>query len=94
MKMDVFCADIVVSLDTDARIQNMRTFRNWNKDWQQPLKGVGPRGDVVLEERRKKKFWGIKPTYKEKLFWIHLVEFEKKKGQNQYYLIAINKDYE
>ncbi len=28
MKIDVFCADIVVSLDTDARIQNMRTFRN------------------------------------------------------------------
>jgi hypothetical protein len=43
MKMDVFCADIVVSLDTDARIQNMRTFRNWNKDRQQPLKGVGVR---------------------------------------------------
>ena len=28
MKMDVFCADIVVSLDMDARIQNMKTFRN------------------------------------------------------------------
>jgi hypothetical protein len=47
-KMDVFCADIVDSLDTDARIQNMRTFRNWNEDWQQPSKGVGPRGDAVL----------------------------------------------
>ncbi len=47
MKMDVFCADIVVSLDTDARIRNMRTFRNWNEDWQQPLKGVGPKGDAV-----------------------------------------------
>ncbi len=34
MKMDVFCADIVDSLDTDARIQNMKTFRNWNRDWQ------------------------------------------------------------
>ncbi len=32
MKMDVFCADIADSLDMDARIQNMRTFRNWNKD--------------------------------------------------------------
>jgi hypothetical protein len=31
----------------------MRTFCNWNKDWQQPLKGVGPRGDAVLEERLK-----------------------------------------
>jgi len=28
MKMDVFCADIVVSLDMDARIRNMRTFHN------------------------------------------------------------------
>ncbi len=82
MKMDVFCADIPDSLDTDARIRNMRTFRNWNKDWQQPSKGVGLRGDAVLEERLKKKFLEIKLIYKEKLFWIHLVEFQKKKGQN------------
>jgi hypothetical protein len=82
MKMDVFCADIAVSLDTDARIQNMRTFRNWNKDWQQPARGVGPRGDAVLEERLKKIFLGIKLIYKEKLFWIHLVKFQRKKGKN------------
>ncbi len=81
-------------VDTDARIQKMRTFHNWNEDWQRPLKGVGPRVDAVLEERLKKFFLGIKLIYKEKLFWIHLVEFEKKKGQNQYYLIAISKDYE
>ncbi len=31
MKMDVFCADIADSLDTDARIQHMRTFCNWTK---------------------------------------------------------------
>jgi hypothetical protein len=68
MKMDVFCADIVVLLDIDARIQKMRTCRNWEEDWQQPSKGVGPRGDAVLEERLKKKFWGIKLIYKEKLF--------------------------
>jgi hypothetical protein len=29
---------------------------NWNKDWQQPSKGVGPRGDAVLEERLKSIF--------------------------------------
>jgi hypothetical protein len=46
----------------------MKTFHNWNKDWQQPSKGVGPRGDAVLEERPKKKFLGIKLIYKEKLF--------------------------
>jgi hypothetical protein len=51
MKMDVFCTDIADSLDTDARIQNMKTLRNWNKDWQQLSKGVGSRGDAVLEER-------------------------------------------
>jgi hypothetical protein len=82
MKMDVFCADIADSVDTDARIQNMRTFRNWNKDWQQPSNCVGPRGVAVLEERLKKNFLGIKLMYKEKLFWIHLVEFQKKKGKN------------
>jgi hypothetical protein len=82
MKMDVLCTDIADSLDTDARIQKMRIFCNWNKDWQQPSKGVGPRGDAVLEERLKKKFLGIKLIYEEKLFWIHLVEFQKKKGQN------------
>jgi hypothetical protein len=91
MKMDVFCADIAESLDKDARIQNMKTFRNWNKDWQQPSKGVGPRGNAALEERLKKKFWGIKLIYKDKLFWI---QFHKKKGKNGYYLILINKHYE
>ncbi len=71
MKMDVFCADIADLLDTDARIQNMKTIHNWNKNWQQPLKGVGPRGDAVLEERLEKKFLGVKLIYKQKLFWIH-----------------------
>ncbi len=94
MKMDVFCADIADSLNTYARIRKMKTFRNWNKDWQQPSKGVGQRGDAVLEERLKKEFLGIKLIYKEKLCWIHLVEFHKKKEKNAYYLIAINKHYE
>jgi hypothetical protein len=75
MKMYVFCADNADSLDLDARIQNMKTFRNWNKDWQQPSKGVGPRGDAVLEKRLKKKFLGIKVIYKEKLSI-------RKKGKN------------
>jgi hypothetical protein len=93
MKMDVFCADTIVSLNTDAKIQNKRTFHNWNKDWQQPTKGKGPRGDAILAERLMKNFLGIKLIDNEKLFWIHLVEFQKKKGQNLYYLIAINKHY-
>jgi hypothetical protein len=55
---------------------------------------VGPRDDAVLEERLKKSFLGIKLIYKQKLFWIHLVEFQKKKGKNRYNLIAINEHYE
>jgi hypothetical protein len=43
---------------------------------------VGPRGDAVLAERLMKNFLRIKLMYNEKLFWINLVEFEKKKGQN------------
>jgi hypothetical protein len=94
MKMDVFCANIADSLDKDARMQNMETFCIWNKDWQQLSKGVGPRGDAVLEKRLEKIFLGIKLIYKDKLFWIHSVEFHKKKGKNGYYLIAINEHYE
>ncbi len=94
MKLDVFCADIAASLNKDARIQKMKTFCNWNKDWQQPLKGVGPRDDSILEERLKKKFLGIKLIHSDKLFWIHSVEFRKKKGKNGQYLIAINEYYE
>jgi hypothetical protein len=72
----------------------MKTFRNWNKDWQQLSKGVGSRGDADLEERLKMIFLGIKLIYTEKLFCIHLVEFHKKKGKNGFYLIAINEHYE
>jgi hypothetical protein len=32
MKLDVLCSDITDSFDMDARIHNMRTFHNWNKD--------------------------------------------------------------
>ena len=71
----------------------MRTFCNWNKDWQQLSKGVGPRGDSILEERLKKIFFGNQADMNEKLFWIHSVEFHKKKGKNGYYLIAINEHY-
>ena len=46
----------------------MRTFHNWNKDWQQPSKGVGPRGDIVLEERLIIFGGGIKLIYNKKLF--------------------------
>jgi hypothetical protein len=55
---------------------------------------VGPRVDAVLEERLRKIFLGIKLMYKEKLFWIHIVEFHKKKGNSRYYLIAIKVHYE
>jgi hypothetical protein len=44
MKMDVFCADIADSLDTDARIQNMKTFHNWNEDLATAIKGCGSKG--------------------------------------------------
>ncbi len=81
MKMDVFCAYIAASLDKDARIQKMKTVHNWNKDWQQPSKGVGPRGDSILEERLKKNILGIKLIYSEKLFWIHSVKFRKKRKE-------------
>ena len=36
MKRNVFCADIVVSLDMDAKLRNMRTFRKWKEVWQKP----------------------------------------------------------
>jgi hypothetical protein len=45
-----FCADIAASLDNDAKMQRVKTFHNWNKDWQQPLRCVGPRGDPILKE--------------------------------------------
>jgi hypothetical protein len=60
MKMDMFCADIADSLDKDARIQRMKTFHNWNEDWHQLSKPVGPRGDSILKERLKEIFLGIK----------------------------------
>ncbi len=68
----------------------MKTFCNWNKDWQQPSKHVRSRVDPILEERLRKKFLGIKLIYSEKLFWLHSVRFHKKMGNNIYYLNAIN----
>jgi hypothetical protein len=58
MNMDVFCADIADSLDKDARIQRMKTFCNWNKDWQQPSKGVGLQGVIQYSRRDLRRIFG------------------------------------
>ncbi len=94
MKMGIFCADIAKSLDTDARIRNMRTFRNWNKSWQQLFKGVGYRGDVVLEERLKKNFFGNQVDILREAVLDTFSRVPEEKGKESIYLIAINEDYE
>ena len=94
MKMDLYCGDIADSLDRDNRLARMRIFCNWNKRWHHPTDGLSARGDELLEERLKKKFIGIKLIYDEKMFWIHNVVLRKKRGDNKYVLIAINKKIE
>ena len=93
MKLDVFCGDITKSLEDDARMATMRTFRNWNERWQNPH-GLSPRGDDILEERIRKKFLGMKLLWNNNLFWIHSVVLNKKRGDNKYVLIAINESFE
>ena len=93
MKLDVFCGDITKSLEDDARMATMRTFRNWNERWQNPH-GLSPRGDDILEERIRKKFLGMKLLWNNTLFWIHTVVLRKKRADNKYVLIAINESFE
>jgi hypothetical protein len=93
MKLDVFCGDIAASLENDARMATMRTFRNWNERWQNPH-GLSPRGDDILEERIRKKFLGMKLLWNNTLFWIHTVVLRKKRADNKYVLIAINESFE
>jgi hypothetical protein len=44
MKMDVFCSNIAGSLDTDARIQTLRTFCNWNEKLATAVQGGRSQG--------------------------------------------------
>ncbi len=59
----------------------MRTFRIWNENWQQPFKGVGPRGDVVLEERLKKIFFGNQAAIQREAVLDTLSRVPEEKGK-------------
>jgi hypothetical protein len=72
LKMDEFCKDMWQSLDEDKILRRM--FRNCQETWKK--KKLGASGDVMLHEKLKVKYVGLKLDKNEgerRIFTVHAV---------------------
>jgi hypothetical protein len=94
LKMDQFCGDLATSLDDDAKLRARRPFRNWREQWEMPIGGIPPSGDALLHAKLKNKYEGVMLLYDGVPHQVHDVLFEKKRGDNRYFLLGINAMFE
>ncbi len=76
LKMDEFCKYMWQSLNEDKIPRRM--FRNWQETWKK--KKLGASGDVMLHEKLKVKYVGLKLDKNEgerRIFTVHAVQFMK-----------------
>jgi len=74
LKMDEYCKDMWQSLD-GADKQPVRIFRNWQESWEK--KKLGTTGNVMLHEKLKVKYVGLKLDENEgehRIFTVHAVQ--------------------
>ncbi len=76
LKMDEYCKDVWQSLDEDEIPRRM--FSNWQEMWEKMK--LGASGDVMLHEKLKVKYVGLKLDKNEgerRIFTVHANKFVK-----------------
>ena len=84
LKMDEYCKDMWQLLD-GADEQPVRMFRNWQETWEK--KKLGPIGNVMLHEKLKVKYVGLKLDKNEgehRIFTVHEVHFLRETRRKYY----------
>jgi len=93
LKMDEYCKDMWQSLDEDEIPRRM--FRNWQEMWKK--KKLGASGNVMLHEKLKVKYVGLKLDENEgerRIFTIHAVQFVKEHQRKYYRIVAVLKEFD
>ena len=93
LKMDEYCKDMWESLDGEER--HWKMFRNWQETWEQ--KKIGPSGDVMLQEKLKVKYVGLKLDENEgerRIFTIHAVQFVREHRKKYHRIVAVTIEFD
>ena len=72
-----------------------RMFRNWQENWEK--KKLGPSGDVMLHEKLKVKYVGLKLDENEgenRIYTVHMIEFVRETRRKFYRIIAVTKEFD
>ena len=94
IKMDEYCKDVWQSLD-GADKRPIRVFRNWQETWEK--KKLGPTGNVMLHEKLKVKYVGLKLDMNEgyhRIFTVHEVQFVRETRRKYYRIVAVLKEFD
>jgi len=95
LKLDSLCIELGVQTQVAGKKSN-RIFRAWEEKWEK--KKVKPTGDKVLEERFLRKYGGLQwfNPDKKKVFKARADKmiFEKKRGDNQYFIFGVADGYD
>ena len=94
IKMDEYCKDVWQSLD-GADKRPIRVFRNWQETWEK--KKLGPTGNVMLHEKLKVKYVGLKLNKNEgyhRIFTVHEVQFVRETQRKYYRIVAVLKEFD
>jgi hypothetical protein len=73
----------------------VRMFRNWQETWEK--KKLVPTGDVMLHEKLKVKYVGLKLNKNEgynRIFTVHEVQFVRETGRKYYRIVVVLKEFD
>ena len=93
MNIDKYFKDMWQLLD-GAYEQPLRMFRNWQETWEK--KKLGPTGNVMLHEKLKVKYVGLKLAMNEgyhRIFTVHEVQFVRESQRKYYRIVAVLKEF-
>jgi hypothetical protein len=93
LKMDEYCKDMWESLDGEEQLWKM--FRNWQETREQ--KKIGPSGDVMLQEKLKVKYVGLKLDKNEgerRIFTVHAVQFMWEHRKKYYRIVVVTIEFD
>ena len=92
--MGKYCKDMWQLLDGGDE-QRVRMFRNRQESWEK--KKLGPTGDVMLHEKLKVKYVGLKLNKNEgyhRIFTVHEVQFVRETRRKYYRIVVVLKEFD
>ena len=96
--MDMYCRDLRESLEALQARAPERMFCNWKECWEQPARSFGPNGNVMLQEKLRRKYVGFKLVYDsgfaKKTYIVHEVQFIQDSRPRKFMLVGVTPEFD